>query len=70
MKVTETVQRECCQPRDLKPVEGTPRRGRDAEYVFCVHCGKWHEYDSFMDAAGSRDWRYKPMPVPWDKGVL
>ena len=66
MKITEQVSRECCQTRDLRPIEGTPLRGRDPAYVFCVHCGAQHVYDTYMDAAGSRDWRYTKIPAPWE----
>ena len=68
MKITETITRECCQPRkDLCPVEGSPLRGRQHEYVFCKHCGRCFEFHTFMDAAGSTDWDYKPLPRPWEK---
>ena len=66
MKITETVSRECCQQKDLRAVEGTPMRGRYPEWVFCIHCGRRHYYDSFMDAAGSRDWEYKPAKNQWE----
>lgn len=32
MKITETVERECCKSQDLKPMVTT-------NYYFCVHCG-------------------------------
>lgn len=63
MKIKVTEERECCQHRDLKPVHGAPMiTGTIPEFMFCVHCGKRHAYDSFMDPAGSRDWDYKPVP--------
>ena len=65
MKIKETVERDCCQPRDLKPVEGSPKRGRDYVYVFCIHCGHQHTIATFMDAAGSSDWEYRKVAVPW-----
>jgi len=65
MKITVSKQRECCESEDLLPIEGSPKFGRFSEFVFCKHCGRHHEYETFMDAAGSRDWRYAPLPRPW-----
>lgn len=62
MKITETVNRDCCQSKDLKVVEGSPLRGRDPLYKFCVHCGARHKIHTFMDAAGSSDWEYRKEP--------
>ena len=59
MKIKETTERDCCTPKDLKPVEGSPRRGRDPEVMFCVHCGARHRIHTFTDAAGSSDWEYR-----------
>jgi len=61
VKVTETVTRECCQRQDLKPVEGSPKHGQDPEFMFCQHCGRYFARIGFMDAAGSRDWDYRPL---------
>ena len=58
MKITVTEQRECCELKDLKPVEGCSLIGRVASVMFCVHCGHRHHYESEMDPAGSRDWRH------------
>lgn len=66
MQIVEEVKRECCQTRDLLPIEGSPKRGRDPEYMFCRHCGAHHRYSTFMDAAGSRDWHYVKMAKPFD----
>lgn len=43
MKITETIDRECCSwPNDLKPVKGMKVPGADKSW-FCVHCGRlWH----------------------------
>lgn len=59
MKIKETIERFCCQYRDLKAVEGSHLIGRDVEFKFCIHCGARHKYTGFMDAAGSRDWEYR-----------
>lgn len=66
MKITETIERLCCSAADLKPVEGSPKRGRDPEYKFCIHCGRRHSVHTFMDAAGSSDWEYRPVNETWE----
>lgn len=43
------------------------RFGRCAEWLFCKHCGRYHRAETFMDAAGSRDWHYVPQPYPWEE---
>lgn len=67
MKVTETIERECCQRKDLKPVAGTPKFGSDPEFVFCVHCGSHLQVHTFMDAAGSKDWEYRKVKPLWSR---
>lgn len=68
MKITETIQRDCCNDRkDLKTIEGSPLAGRDPIYKFCVHCGRHFAIHSFMDPAGSSDWQYRKQPLPWEK---
>jgi hypothetical protein len=64
VKITETTQRECCQPKDLKAVEGSEMRGGYPLQKFCIHCGARHVYTSFMDAAGSSDWEYRKIEEP------
>lgn len=62
MKLKQTTERDCCQERDLKAVEGCRMINFSIPtLMFCVHCGHRHEYDSFMDEAGSRDYRYVKM---------
>jgi hypothetical protein len=66
MKITETIQRECCDLRkDLKPIQGTPRIGNDHKYLFCIHCGRHHVGNSERDAAGGVDWVYRRVEAPW-----
>ncbi len=69
MKVEIKTIRECCNQReDLLPVENSPRfQGLVPAFVFCKHCGRHWEADSFRDAAGGSDWEYKRMKAPWDK---
>lgn len=45
MKITETVERQCCDPRkDLETIRGHPR-GRI--FLFCKHCGRhWEDHGS------------------------
>jgi hypothetical protein len=54
VKITETVDRECCHPtRDLKLYQGL--RFKDAgnrKYHFCVHCGQFWTWNR---AAGEMD---------------
>ena len=69
MKIKVTKERECCQQEDLKTIEGSPKYGRHSEWVFCVHCGAHHYYESFMDAAGSMDWTYIKALPPWEPKV-
>ena len=51
MKIKETAERNCCARKDLKPVEGSPRRGLDSEVMFCVHCGARHRLHTFTDTS-------------------
>jgi len=63
MKIKAVLERDCCQQRDLKPVEGSPKRGSDVEIMFCIYCGAHHKIHTFMDAAGSMDWEYRKEKV-------
>ena len=71
MKIEIKTTRECCHPReDLIPIEGSPRfRGMAAEFVFCKHCGRHWEAESFGDPAGGVDWEYRRMKTPWESRV-
>ena len=60
MKIKTEVVRECCQDRDLKPVEGCEMFNlKIPKLMFCIHCGHRHEFYKFMDSAGSMDWSYR-----------
>ena len=51
LKIKETIERECCEQRDLKDYRGevdTLRRG----LKFCIHCGQLFHTTSQTDAAG------------------
>lgn len=52
MKITEKIERECCQKRDLKTVENNPK------LAFCVHCGQlWRYPEDTID--GPKDYEMK-----------
>lgn len=70
MRIKVTEERECCQRNDLKPVHGAPKTQgmRDVDVMFCIHCGRRHQLESFMDAAGSRDYEYRPVRESWEIG--
>ena len=45
MQITETIKRECCERRDLRPYKGAcAHPGDDGEaramLFFCIHCGQ------------------------------
>ncbi len=58
MKITETITRDCCQTKDLKPFLGRLHEHpalRKYSPHFCVHCGQlWLSTDR-MDAAGDKE---------------
>ena len=71
MKIKETVERECCQFKDLKPYQARvseelfPMR----KYLrFCIHCGRVVRLSSRMDAAGgTEDCYVDDLLVDYDK---
>lgn len=68
MKITETINRECCQQKDMRPVDGTPKVGTYPEWTFCIHCGHYHEAMRVTDPAGGIETEYRKRPAPWVKG--
>lgn len=45
MKITETIERDCCQFADLKPYKGQVEKGsKERSRKFCVHCGQQWEW--------------------------
>jgi hypothetical protein len=55
MKITEQVERDCCDLRmDLKPYRGISGNHDHREYRFCVHCGQLWVPGRYADAAGGR----------------
>ncbi len=69
MKITETIERECCDERkgDLKQYRGDPKSttslARD-KMLFCVHCGQIWIEDRRMDAAGSSETYFRKVGLP------
>lgn len=67
MKITETIERECCDERlgDLRPYRGSAVRKVDKSVVpemdsrgifkFCVHCGQIYRKTRQTDAAGGSE---------------
>jgi hypothetical protein len=61
-RITETSTRWCCEFNDFMPVNGQKLNyKRVYDRVYCKHCGAEHEFYTFMDAAGSTDWNYRPV---------
>jgi len=63
MKIKETIERDCCQDKDLKLYRGkyfSTNKG----WVFCVHCGNIWEKVSYTDAAGGKDYKYEIIQLP------
>ena len=69
-KITENIERWCCQNDDLEPIKekgrlhGKSHRLVPWPFMKCRHCGQLYEYYRFMDAAGSTDWDYRPVIKP------
>jgi len=55
MLIKETVERECCQEKDLKKYKGCLPNSDNC--FFCIHCGQLWSEESYMDEAGARDTR-------------
>lgn len=58
MKIKETIERNCCEHRDLKPYRGlmSPMLEKYVkDLYFCVHCGKVWRHTTQMDAAGGTE---------------
>jgi len=52
VKITETIERWCCEPKDLKKYRG---EGSKSIEMFCQHCGQQFTSEKYTDAAGARD---------------
>jgi hypothetical protein len=55
MKITETIERDCCHQKDLLPYKGVRsdilNYGKNLQ--FCRHCGQIWFWERKMDEAGS-----------------
>ena len=40
MKITETIERDCCQEQDLKPYHGDKTKSFLVPTHYCIHCGQ------------------------------
>jgi hypothetical protein len=65
VRIAVTTYRECCELEDLRTKDGKSlrtvnRHKDDSQLMWCMHCGKEHEYYRYTDAAGSADWDYRP----------
>lgn len=63
--IKETIERYCCTSADLKLLHPKETSGKNRYEIqmldrYCIHCGQEFEYYTYMDAAGSRDWDYRP----------
>lgn len=66
MKITETIERECCQRQDLKPYRGVMHESLKRHCPkFCVHCGQVWMEDSEMGPAGSNEPVSKPAKITY-----
>lgn len=65
MKIKETIERECCEPKDMKKYRGAfqPFVPQLKDASFCIHCGNLFVKESFTDAAGGSDWTYALLPL-------
>lgn len=69
MKITETIERECCAPKDLKPYKGklfveSLSAGMTSKRLsFCVHCGQiWVEARQ-MGPAGDTEYHLEKVEI-------
>lgn len=57
MKITETAERECCEPRDLLRVVCEDR------VYYCMYCGKrWHRVEVPGPSSHEFGWNWEPLP--------
>ena len=60
MLIKETVERNCCEERDMVQYRGrVPKLDHDQmlNSAFCKHCGQLWTAEAYTDAAGGQDWR-------------
>lgn len=68
MNVTETITRDCCWAKDLRPYLGTLSIKADENVLrrmrFCVHCGQVRIPDASREPCFERDDVLCPVVVP------
>lgn len=66
MKITETIERECCAPgKDLVEYKGLRTdSAKKNPFMRCKHCGQIWEWVKFSDAAGNMDERLEKVSLP------
>jgi len=67
VKITETIERDCCLSKDLKPYNGkmNPSVKKYHPY-FCIYCGQIWIGDTEMGPAGSNEPVTKPINITTD----
>jgi hypothetical protein len=65
MKVTETIERDCCDPnKDLEPYLGILSAAANRfSPEFCIQCGQIWVTSRRMDAAGSSEDYLRPIDI-------
>jgi hypothetical protein len=67
MKITETVERDCCATKDLRPYSGMvcskSRENTCSPLLFCKHCGQVWVRARRTDAAGSAENVLAPLKI-------
>jgi hypothetical protein len=64
MKITEKIERECCERADLKRYNGMLKRAeRKNLYWFCGHCGQIYESVRVSDSAGGTETELKKVEI-------
>lgn len=58
VKVKKTIERDCCDPEDLRSVKCATSVPVSLSPKFCIHCGQWWVLKRFTDAAGDGDSEY------------
>lgn len=66
MKITENIERECCQFKDLIPIQGSPAIGTNAKFMSCKFCGKIFRFQRGQESA----FEYFPWTTPWQMDAL
>lgn len=64
MKISETIERECCQTRDLRKYQGlVDTIVKTFKPEFCIHCGQIWIHDREMGPGGSYEPNFRKIIV-------